>query len=70
MSYRKLDHKKVAKYMKELNIRPADIAKKLRVTRQNCNHILHVGGMKHVIQLAKIFKCTKEELIIDTTPKK
>jgi hypothetical protein len=56
--------------MTALGILPCDIAKRLKVTRQNCNHILHVGGMKHVGRLAKIFGCEKEELIIDTAPNK
>lgn len=70
MSYLKLDHKKVEMRMNRMLIRPADLARKLHVSRQMANYILHQGGVKYASKLAKILNCEREFLTVKILKKK
>ena len=63
--YIRLDHDKIKSLMETNGIRPIDVAKRLRISRQLANYILHVGGVKWASRLANIFKITRNDLIIN-----
>lgn len=65
--YTKLNHRKVQQEMGKLLMRPVDLAKKLKVARQNVNYILYHGGAKYADKLAKIFCCKREDLLVVNT---
>ena len=64
MAFEKLNHEEVIKRMRRALMRPADLAKSLKTDRQTVNYILHWGGRKYAADLAKIFGCKKEDLLI------
>lgn len=63
--YIRLDHDKLISLMETNGVRPIDIAKRLRISRQLANYILHVGGVKWASKLANIFNLTRNDLIIN-----
>ena len=67
MAFQKLNHEKVIQLMRKCYMRPADLAKLLKTNRQTVNYILHWGGRKYAADLAKIFGCKKEDLLIATS---
>jgi hypothetical protein len=65
----KLNHKAIQKEMIRSGFRPVDIAKRLKVSRQMANYILHKGGVLYAGRLARIFKCDRDSLIINAVRK-
>lgn len=72
MAFEKLNHTKVLAEMYRLKMRPSDLAKRLKISRQLANYVIYKGGRKHAFRLAKLFGCKKEDLIVANirTPKK
>ena len=68
MAYIKLNHERVQAEMRKALMRPADLARRLKISLQLANFIIHHGGRKYHEKLANIFGCKREDLIIDTNP--
>ena len=67
MAYTKLNHRRVQQEMDRLLMRPIDLAKILKVDRQLANYVIWHGGAKYADRLAKIFSCTKNDLLVMNT---
>ncbi len=64
MALIKLNHKIVKALMTKAFMRPIDLAKRLKKSKQITNYIIHRGGMQYATGLAKIFKCSRFDLLI------
>ena len=64
MSLNTLNHSLVRSLMEKSLIRPVDLARKMRVTRQLVNYIMCHGGVKYARDLADIFDVTRSDLLV------
>jgi hypothetical protein len=69
MSLLKLNHNLVKSIMARMKMRPIDLAYKLRVDRQRVNYIIHHGGFSFADDLAKVFRCRRDDLLVATPSK-
>jgi len=69
MALVKLNHGLVGELLARKFIRPTDMAKKLGVSKQMGNYILHTGGLKYARKLAKILGCEVNSLLLNVPSK-
>lgn len=70
MALIKLNHALVRKLMEKSLIRPIELARMMRISRQQVHYLMYRGGVKHARDLAEIFDVKRSDLLVKSDGKK